>query len=89
MAEEATKQAAGETKGATERATNCASCNKRLSRKKQYYRNGSYFCNKRCWKTAAAKTVKAEANAPADSHAEAKAPAAPKAAANAETESKA
>ena len=63
MAEEAKKApATAEAKqGSTERATNCASCNKRLFRKKQYYRNGAYFCNKRCFKAAAAKAVKAEA----------------------------
>ena len=36
------------------RATTCAQCSKRLDRKKQYYRNGRYFCNKRCFKAAAA-----------------------------------
>ena len=35
------------------RATACAQCGKRLDRKKQYYRNGRYFCNKRCWHTSA------------------------------------
>ena len=62
MADEA-KSGAGEGKGATERATNCAACNKRLQRKKQYYRNGGYFCNKRCWKQAADKAAKAEQDA--------------------------
>ena len=51
--------AATETKAGTERATNCASCNKRLSRKKQYYRNNAYYCNKRCWKQAADKAAQA------------------------------
>lgn len=36
------------------RTTTCAQCGKRLDRKKQYYRNGRYFCNKRCWRSAAA-----------------------------------
>ena len=58
MAEDA-QGAATETKAGTERATNCASCNKRLSRKKQYYRNSAYYCNKRCWKQAADKADKA------------------------------
>ena len=36
------------------RATNCTQCNKRLNRKTQYYRNGKYFCSKRCWKDSTA-----------------------------------
>ena len=72
MADAAKSAPAGEVKGgATERATNCASCNKRLLRKKRYYRNGGYFCNKRCWQQATAKAAKAAAKA-----AEEKAPAA-------------
>lgn len=65
MADEAKKApAAAEAKeGIAERATNCASCNKRLFRKKQYYRNGGYFCNKRCFKAAAAKAAKTTAEA--------------------------
>lgn len=60
--EQPTKSASPEvTAGATPaapaapagRATTCAQCNKRLDRKKQYYRNGRYFCNKRCWHTSA------------------------------------
>ena len=62
MAEDAKNAAAGEAKsGETERATNCASCNKRLFRKKQYYRNGAYYCNKRCFQAAAVKAAKATA----------------------------
>lgn len=67
MAEEAAKKApAAEPKEGAERATNCASCNKRLVRKKQYYRNGAYFCNKRCWNTATDKAADAEAKAQAE-----------------------
>lgn len=51
-----------------DRPTNCPVCNKRLSRKQWYYRNGQYYCKKRCWETAqekakedaAAKEPKAE-----------------------------
>ena len=35
--------------------TNCKNCNKKLSKKKWYYRNGNYFCNKRCWQAFDAK----------------------------------
>lgn len=66
MAEEAKNPPAAEAKPAsTERATNCASCNKRLFRKKQYYRNGAYYCNKRCFHAAAAKSAKTNAEAKA------------------------
>ena len=34
--------------------TNCMKCNKRLQRKTCYYRNGGYYCSKRCWKLAEA-----------------------------------
>ena len=37
-------------KEASKKATNCKQCNKRLSKKKWYYRNGNYFCSYRCWK---------------------------------------
>lgn len=35
--------------GIGSRPATCASCGKRLSRKQWYYRNGKYFCKKRCW----------------------------------------
>ena len=42
----------------------CASCGKRLSKKTWYYRNGQYFCKKRCWETAKAKAGADAAAAP-------------------------
>ena len=45
MADEAPAPAAKTT-----RATNCTQCNKRLNRKSWYYRDGQYYCRKRCWK---------------------------------------
>ena len=41
--------------GVGNRAATCASCGKRLNRKQWYYRNGKYFCKKRCWVTEQAK----------------------------------
>lgn len=41
---------AKEKKPVTEKPTNCSKCNKRLKRKSWYYRNGNYYCTKRCWK---------------------------------------
>ncbi len=29
---------------------NCAACKKPLKKKKRYYRNGAYYCNKNCYK---------------------------------------
>jgi len=33
------------------RAATCSSCSKRLTRKQWYYRNGAYYCTRRCWVT--------------------------------------
>ena len=41
-----------------ERPTTCANCAKRLSKKQRYYRNGQFFCQKRCWVTAQEKAAK-------------------------------
>jgi len=30
--------------------TNCIVCNKAFKYKRWYYKNGKYFCSKRCWK---------------------------------------
>ena len=40
------------------RAATCTSCSKRLNRKQWYYRNGKYFCKKRCWVKETEKTAK-------------------------------
>ena len=39
------------------RPQTCFQCKKRLSRKQWYYRNGAYFCKKRCWVTEREKAV--------------------------------
>jgi formylmethanofuran dehydrogenase subunit E len=39
-----------------ERPVNCSVCNKSIKKTRYYYRNGKYFCTKRCFKT----TVKKE-----------------------------
>ncbi len=28
----------------------CPQCKKPMQKKKRYYRNGKYYCNKNCWK---------------------------------------
>ena len=40
------------------KAAACAQCGKRLNRKQWYYRNGAYFCKKRCWVTEREKAAK-------------------------------
>ncbi len=39
-----------------EKPSNCSSCNKSIKKKRWYYRNGKFFCTKRCW----SKTIKKE-----------------------------
>lgn len=33
-----------------EKQTNCLGCNKPLNKLKVYYRNGKFYCNKKCWR---------------------------------------
>lgn len=51
--------------GIGSRPATCASCGKRLNRKQWYYRNGKFFCKKRCFgaeqEKAAAEAAKAAA----------------------------
>lgn len=37
-----------------EKPANCAGCNKSIRKKRWYYRDGKYYCTKRCWKSQAA-----------------------------------
>ena len=34
---------------------NCTNCNKPTKRLKRYYRNGKYYCSKRCWRESKTK----------------------------------
>jgi hypothetical protein len=43
-------------KPAEEKQTNCLACNKPIRKLKRYYRNGKFYCNKRCWRKATAKS---------------------------------
>jgi len=47
MAAEQTAQQ--EAKPKEEKQTNCLSCNKPLKKLKRYYRDGKYYCTKKCW----------------------------------------
>ena len=61
------------------RPTNCAGCNKQFKYKHWFYKNGQYFCTKRCWKKYDAQKKK-EAAEKAAKEAEEKEAAAKKAA---------
>lgn len=32
-----------------EKQTNCLGCNKPLKKVRRYYRNGKFYCTKKCW----------------------------------------
>lgn len=34
-----------------EKQTNCLACNKPIRKLKRYYRDGKFYCNKKCWDT--------------------------------------
>lgn len=48
-----------------EKPANCAGCNKSIKKKRWYYRNGKFYCSKRCWQTAVEKEKKPAAENPA------------------------
>ncbi len=43
------QKTATEATPAVEKQTNCLSCNKPLKKVRKYYRNGKFFCTKKCW----------------------------------------
>jgi len=50
MAAEQASAATPEVKPVAEKQTNCLSCNKQIKKIKKYYRNGKFYCSKKCWK---------------------------------------
>jgi len=50
MATEAVKAETTEVKPKAEKQTNCLSCNKPIKKLKRYYRNGKFYCSKKCWR---------------------------------------
>ena len=46
------------------RPATCASCGKRLSKKQWYYRNGQFFCTKRCWTDVKSKSGQPQPSEP-------------------------
>ena len=55
-----TEETAKKTEEAAKKVkpTNCAKCNKPLKKLRQYYRNGKFYCTKRCWKEEKTKPEK-------------------------------
>ena len=37
-------------KPTVEKQTNCLACNKPIKKLKRYYRNGKFYCSKKCWR---------------------------------------
>jgi hypothetical protein len=33
-----------------EKQTNCLACNKPINKLRRYYRDGKFYCNKKCWR---------------------------------------
>jgi len=50
---EATKE---QPKPQEEKQANCSACNKPIKKLKRYYRNGKFYCNKKCWRKATFKS---------------------------------
>jgi hypothetical protein len=38
-----------------EKQTNCLGCGKPIKKLERYYRNGKFYCSKKCWRTKIAK----------------------------------
>ncbi|MDD5156418.1 MAG: hypothetical protein PHF11_08075 [Candidatus Omnitrophica bacterium] len=43
-----------------EKQTNCLACNKPLKKLKRYYRDGKFYCTKRCWRAFLLKSKEAQ-----------------------------
>ncbi len=50
MSAEKVKADAQEAQPKVEKQTNCLSCNKPLKKLKRYYRDGKFYCGKKCWR---------------------------------------
>ncbi len=50
MAPETVKETQVEAKPEAEKQTNCLACNKLIKKLKKYYRNGKFYCSKKCWR---------------------------------------
>ena len=61
MVAEAVKEAQGEAKPKAEKQTNCPACNKLIKKLKKYYRDGKFYCSKKCWRAFIAKSKAGDA----------------------------
>ncbi len=61
MAPEAVKEAQEGAKPKAEKQTNCPACNKLIKKLKKYYRDGLFYCTKKCWRASIAKLKSAPA----------------------------
>ncbi len=50
MSVEQTTTKESQTKPKLEKQTNCLNCNKPIKKLKRYYRDGKFYCNKKCWR---------------------------------------
>jgi len=50
MSPEAVKEQEAQEKPKAEKQTNCLSCNKPIKKLKRYYRDGKFYCSKKCWR---------------------------------------
>jgi len=55
MTAEAVKAQGAEAKPKAEKQTNCLACNKPIKKLKRYYRDGKFYCTKKCWRAYLAK----------------------------------
>lgn len=50
MATDAVKENEAAAKPKAEKQTNCLACNKLIKKLKRYYRDGKFYCSKKCWR---------------------------------------
>ncbi len=60
MTAEAKPQSLTQAKPTDEKQTNCLACGKPIKKLKRYYRNGKFYCNKKCWRKATLKSKEEE-----------------------------
>jgi hypothetical protein len=63
MAAQPEKPNAGQPAAPVEKQTNCLACNKPLKKLKRYYRNGKFYCTKKCWRNHVKKQKEEKDNA--------------------------
>lgn len=54
---------AAPAKAPVEKQTNCLGCGKPIKKIKRYYRDGKFFCTKKCWRQMLEKAKQEKADA--------------------------